>query len=78
MKIYKEKKLDEKEKLILADKLDGKGLIIAFTNVEGNEIDIISEVPALENIESAEKFFDSIEKKQRKIFYCQELLLYLY
>ncbi len=63
MKKYKEKKLDEKEKLILADKLDGKGLIIAFIDLEGNEIDIISEVPALENIESAEKFFDSIEKK---------------
>ena len=63
MKKYKEKKLDEKEKLILVDKLDGKGLIIAFIDLEGNEIDIISEVPALENIESAEKFFDSIEKK---------------
>jgi hypothetical protein len=63
MKKYKEKKLDEKEKLILVDKLDGKGLIIAFIDLEGNEIDIISDVPALENIESAEKFFDSIEKK---------------
>jgi hypothetical protein len=63
MKKYKEKKLDEKEKLILVDKLDGKGLIIAFIDLEGNEIGFISEVPALENIESAEKFFDSIEKK---------------
>ena len=63
MKIYKARDLSEKEKLILADKLDGKGLIIAFIDLEGNEIDIISEVPALENIESAEKFFDSIEKK---------------
>jgi hypothetical protein len=63
MKIYKAKDLSEKEKLILADKLDGKGLIIAFIDLEGNEIDTISEVPALENIESAEKFFNSIEKK---------------